>query len=186
MFARPLFRLTSQRYVQTSSAVLSEQGGMFSRLNPWAKGSQQQDQQQQQQPTEAVANATFDVDFQDKPSFESWRSQDASITDDEQIKSTIEAIVVNIIPDASASNFQQASLQNVDTKFKVVKETIQQIGKEVPNMTLNNIDTVQDLIDYFQTKPTVDDVSVQQFFTQQADSLPANLRFELPAKHRAE
>ncbi|KAI8059560.1 hypothetical protein BC940DRAFT_313400 [Gongronella butleri] len=179
MLTRPLLLGQSRRFLQTSTMVCADKGGVFSRFNPWAKQQQQQsDASDQPQSTEVVGNATFDVAFQDKETFASWKTNEI-VSDDEQIQSIIQSIVIEHIPGTSQADYQQASLQNVDTKFKVVKDSIKQLGKEVPNASLHSISTVQDLISFFQQKPSLEATSVEQFFTQQAESLPSNLRFEL-------
>jgi hypothetical protein len=55
-----------------------------------------------------------------------------------------------------------------------MKET----GKEVPNYELNQIETTNDVLAYFQREERlVEKVTIEDYFQENTDSLPANLTF---------
>ncbi|KAI8097748.1 uncharacterized protein BX664DRAFT_383985 [Halteromyces radiatus] len=178
------FRLLSQqtyRPFHTSSLTLSENNGMFGRFNPWAKKTTKTSDSTTTTTattatTESIGNVTFDVDYQDEHEFSSWKNTQV-MEDINDIHSSIHTIVSEHIKGLNETNWQDASLNDTDIKFKVVKESIKQIGKEIPNLDLNNITTVKDLLAFYERKPDLSETSVEKFFIENQSSLPPNMTF---------
>ncbi|ORY98346.1 hypothetical protein BCR42DRAFT_430341 [Absidia repens] len=187
MFSRSLLRLplaSQTRYLHVSSLALAENNGVFGRFNPWAKKSTEPNTtntENNDTPSEAIGNVTFDVDFNDELEFSSWKNTEV-IEDVDQIHSSIRSIVSEHIQGLGDNDWKEASLADTDVKFKVIKESIKQTGKEIPNLELTNIATVNDLLAFYERVPDVTQTSVEKFFAETANSLPSNLTFEAPSK----
>ncbi|CDH60355.1 hypothetical protein RO3G_07897 [Lichtheimia corymbifera JMRC:FSU:9682] len=166
------------RNLHTSTPVAA---GGFSRFNPWAKKPESQEPATTTPVNNANADApaaAFDVTYyDDEPDTLSWRNKEI-IQDQDKVQSIVKSIVLESVNGSDENNWKATRLDAADVKFKVVKESIAQLGKEVSNLQLNNMQTVSDVLDHFLRK---DDAtkksSVQQFFEDNADTLPSNLVF---------
>ncbi|KAI9322478.1 hypothetical protein BX666DRAFT_1895240 [Dichotomocladium elegans] len=165
-----------QRSLIHTSTPAAASGG-FSRFNPWAKKAEPQEQAVNN--VAAPVNTTFDVKhYEEEPDTLSWKNKDI-VQEADKIQSVVRSIVVEAVA-GSETNWKETRLDDANVKFKVVKESIQKLGKEVSNAQLNNMQTVEDVLDHFlrtaehnaAKKP-----SVAQYFEDHADSLPPNLVF---------
>ncbi|SAL96956.1 hypothetical protein [Absidia glauca] len=156
MLSRSLLRLATRpqaRQLHVSALCQAEKNGMFGRFNPWAK-TEPTPEVAKASPTESIGNVTFDVDYHDDQEFSSWKNTDI-VQDMETIQTSLRSIVSEHIQGVSDNDWQQASLVDADIKFKVVKAAIQQTGKEVPNLVLNNITSVDDLLAFYARVPDI-------------------------------
>ncbi|KAF7727799.1 hypothetical protein EC973_007030 [Apophysomyces ossiformis] len=168
-----------KRTLYTSSTALSEGQGVFGRLNPWAKKTPTQ----QSEP--AVANSSAEIDAvsfnvkyeEDEDEVVSWKN-DNVIENAEEIESIVRNVVLENVQGANESSWKNVGLTDATVKFKVVKESIKLIGRDLPNATLNNVTSAADLLTYFQGKDERFPESVEQFFADNAESLPKNMTFE--------
>ncbi|KAI8338560.1 hypothetical protein BC941DRAFT_469665 [Chlamydoabsidia padenii] len=190
MLSRSLLRLSTRPHVRqlhVSALCLAENNGVFGRFNPWAKKTPESNTTtttegtNENTPIESIGNVTFDVAYHDDQKFSSWKNTNV-IEDINEIQSSIRSIVSEHIQGLSDANWKEASLKDANLKFKVVKESIKQTGKEVPNLELTNITTVNDLLEFYGRVPDVSQTSVEKFFMENADTLPSNLTFEVPTK----
>ncbi|CDS02966.1 hypothetical protein LRAMOSA00368 [Lichtheimia ramosa] len=163
------------RNLHTTTPVAA---GGFSRFNPWAKKPESQEPV-----TTPVNNAdapatAFNVTYyDDEPDTLSWRNKEV-IQDEDKVQSIVKSIVLDSVNGSDENNWKTARLDVADVKFKVVKQSIAQLGKEVSNLQLNNMQTVSDVLDHFLRKDDATKKStVQQFFEDNADTLPSNLVF---------
>ncbi|KAI9301411.1 hypothetical protein BJ944DRAFT_169120 [Cunninghamella echinulata] len=190
MLSRAILQHTpsSLRYIHTTSLRLAENNtGVFSRFNPWAKNDKDTSKKTEQEtttttPTETISNVTFDVDFADKEEVQSWKTT-TIMTEPEQIETSVHSVVMEHVKGINDTNWKDVSLNDdIEVKFKVIKDSIKHVGKEVPNMELNHISTVNDLVNFFQRKPTIHQTTIEQFFEENQSSLPQNLTLDLSNK----
>ncbi|CAO3634714.1 unnamed protein product [Cunninghamella blakesleeana] len=191
MLPRAIFQQKqSLRYIHTTSLRLADNNtGVFSQFNPWAKKENDtqkptttSEQNTTSTATETISNVTFDVEFADSQEVEFWKST-IILTDPEQIETSVQAAVIEHVKGATDINWKNVSLNDdMDIKFKVIKDSMKHVGKEVPNLDLNNISTVNDLVDFFQRKPTIHQTTIEQFFDDNKSSLPQNLILDLSNK----
>lgn len=61
---------------------------------------------------------------------------------------------------------------------QILKDAVAKTGRDIPNLTLNNIATVQDAVDFFLSKkePKKGGV-VKEFFEENENEIPSNVRF---------
>ncbi|KAG0163963.1 hypothetical protein DFQ30_010703 [Apophysomyces sp. BC1015] len=172
-----------KRTFYTTSVALAEGDSVFGRFNPWAKKTPAT-------PEPAVAttpadtdNVTFNVKYEEEEEEEiaSWKNK-VVLDNAEEIQSIIRNAVLEHVEGANESSWKEAELSDAAIKFKVVKESIKQIGREVPNATLNNVTSAADLLTYFQGKDERLTPSIEHFFAENADSLPKNMTFEARKK----
>ncbi|KAI9025925.1 hypothetical protein CLU79DRAFT_743768 [Phycomyces nitens] len=186
MLFNPIIRSTLQARaaIHTSAFAGAESAGMFGRFNPWAKKPEPTVAPASVETVEAVEATVFDVKYadDDEEQVVSWKSTNV-IRDPEEIKSTVRDIVMEHISGAQQTNWENCALEDVETKFKVIKESIQKTGKEVPNMELNQIKTVGDLLDYYKRseEDVIASASIEKFFED--NELPANMTFEAKKKN---
>ncbi|KAJ2708497.1 hypothetical protein H4R19_004715 [Coemansia spiralis] len=84
----------------------------------------------------------------------------------------------------ASPDWKATSIAERDTKFKVLSAVIQKIRVPVSSRALQNVQTAGDLLAELSTKPPTKDAGhpVAQHYTEKADELPANMRFEPFAK----
>ncbi|KAL1926953.1 hypothetical protein VTP01DRAFT_5283 [Rhizomucor pusillus] len=174
MLARARILQNSRALLHTSSKAYA---GGFSRFNPWAKKPTESQPPTEQ--TSTIPPSKFQVKFyEDEDEIQSWKAKEV-VRDPEALKSTVRSIVLENISGLNENNWSQAELNQEDVKFKIVKESIKQVGKEVSNRQLNNIRTVDDLLAHFLAKDEQElNPTVERFFQQKANELPPNLVFE--------
>lgn len=154
-------------------ATLSVAGeGFFGKLNPWAtKKTEESTPAEHTDPTTPV---TFNVKYEEQKEAISWKK--TSVTDKEEVEKTLKSIVLQL-EGATETNWQQLPLNDIDTKFKLLKESMKELGREIPNYQLNQLETTQDVLDYFQTEESPKQSNIEVFFEENADSLPKNITF---------
>ncbi|RUP48224.1 hypothetical protein BC936DRAFT_144818 [Jimgerdemannia flammicorona] len=99
----------------------------------------------------------------------------------EELRQVVREVVLANVENASAveASWMSVKLSDPSLKFKILKESVAKTGKDIPNLVLNNIATVQDAVDFFLAKEAPRKGSaVQQFFEEKKDKIPANVRFE--------
>ncbi|KAL0089381.1 hypothetical protein J3Q64DRAFT_1397803 [Phycomyces blakesleeanus] len=185
MLFSPIVRSTLQARAafHTSAFAGAERAGVFGRFNPWAK----KPEPEVVTPTsvETNENLVLDVKYDDgEEEIVSWKSTNI-IRDSEEIKSVVRDIVLENISGTHEVNWESAALEDVETKFKIVKESIKKTGKEVPNMELNQIKTVGDLLDYYKRseEEVIAASSIEKFFEDNQTELPMNMTFETRKKN---
>lgn len=113
--------LTKSRQFHTLPAVLAEEGGLFGKLNPWAK-KQQTQQEQQVTPAQHTSNeqqtVTFNVKYQDADEVTSWKRKDV-LENVQEIESTVKSVILQHVEGATEQNWDNLPLDNLETKFKV-------------------------------------------------------------------
>ncbi|KAI8381095.1 uncharacterized protein BYT42DRAFT_565221 [Radiomyces spectabilis] len=169
----------------TVSITLAEREGLFGKFNPWAKKpASTPEAATAPSNTESIDPVTFDVKYHDDQEIVSWKNADI-MTDPESIHSTVRTIVLEHNKNATDADWKSLSLKDLDVKYKIVKESMKQIGKEVPNLELNNMQTVEDMLAFFQRpEDKVATSSIEAFFQDNADTLPSNLTFAPREKTR--
>ncbi|CAO3589195.1 unnamed protein product [Absidia cylindrospora] len=185
MFSQSLLQLPLARQTRSlhvSSLALAENNGVFGRFNPWAKNLLNLPPPPPPPPPKITIHllkllVTSPLTL---TSTTSWNS--LLIEDVDQIHSSIRSIVSEHIQGLGDNDWKEASLADTDIKFKVIKESIKQTGKEIPNLELTNIATVSDLLAFYERVPNVTQTSVEKFFAENVNSLPSNLTFEAASK----
>ncbi|KAG2218089.1 hypothetical protein INT45_000012 [Circinella minor] len=152
----------------------------FSRFNPWAKQSTVPPTPTQSTTEQSKPEISLNVNhYEEEVESLSWLNQSEQSVED--IQKTVQNIVIDNVSDVTESSWQDVRFDSADTKFKVIKESIKQTGKEVSNVELTNIQTGADLLAHFtKSKESVSSSplgSVRRFFNDNADSLPPNLVF---------
>ncbi|KAI9484769.1 hypothetical protein BDB00DRAFT_853682 [Zychaea mexicana] len=167
--------------IRTLHTTSARPAGGFSRFNPWAKQSTVPPTSTESTTEQSKPEATFNVNhYAEEEESLLWRDRNVNQTVDE-IQQTVQTIVTDNFSGVTESSWKDVRFDSADTKLKVIKESIKQTGKEVPNRELSNIQTGADLLAYFtksqdlssQTKAS----SVRSFFEDNADTLPSNLTF---------
>lgn len=158
-----------------TSAVPLADAGLFGKFNPWAKEEKKEEVVTPAQHTSEEHPVTFNVKYEDKEEFVSWKNKEI-IKDQEQIESTIKSIVLEHTKDET--NWKEFSLSDSNIKFQITKESMKQIGREIPNYELNDIETVKDVLDSFVkvNEIRVEDMKISDYL-ENNDSLPGNLKF---------
>ncbi|KAJ2787221.1 hypothetical protein GGI15_000882 [Coemansia interrupta] len=82
------------------------------------------------------------------------------------------------------ADWKATSLAEKDTKLKVLSAVMKHVKLPIPSRALNNIHTVDDLLKELSFKPVAKDAGhqVAQFYTENSENLPANMKFEPFAK----
>ncbi|KAI8149380.1 hypothetical protein BJV82DRAFT_505286 [Fennellomyces sp. T-0311] len=171
-FTRTIRSSTRTLHTSTRSAAT----GGFSRFNPWAKKAVVPPTPA---PTEAAKPAVaFNVKhYEEEETSLSWRDQNADQTV-EQIQKAVKTIVVDNVSGVTESTWKDAQFDSAETKFKVIKESMRQTGKEVSNRELNNIRSGAELLAHFTEESSSQaNSSVRQYFQDNSTTLPPNLVF---------
>lgn len=181
MFAcqRIAISAVSRRQFHTVPAMMAESEGLFGKLNPWAKKEQTQQQQQvtPAQHTSEEPKVTFNVKYEDEDDIVSWKRTDI-LTDAAELESTVKSVILQHVQGATETNWKELPVNDSKTKFQIVKESIKQTGKEVPNYELNSFETTKDILDYFKSeKALAKKVTIADYFEEHRESLPSNLTF---------
>ncbi|KAL1925690.1 uncharacterized protein VTP21DRAFT_573 [Calcarisporiella thermophila] len=170
--------------------------GILGRMNPWAKATKQVESQQpksekphntnDKNPLDKIdlsMDVTVDNVLEEAP----WKRADP-ITEPEEIRKIIKEIVLSHTQVSDVGEeWLQIKLDSTDLKFQILKESIVKIGKDIPNLELNNIATIQDAVDYFiQVEEPISKQShpVAYWFKNHADELPPNMQFVPYVKER--
>ncbi|KAI8974747.1 hypothetical protein BDB01DRAFT_806348 [Pilobolus umbonatus] len=149
-----------------TSATLSSDTGFFGKLNPWAT----KEKVPEVTPAQTTA-VTFDVKFEEeKPVISSWKNETV-IGDPQEIASTVQSIVLS---HTTTEDWQHYAFPTLDMKFKVLKETMRQLGRDIPDHQLNSMDTIQDVLRFYQSSPPAP-TTVSSFFEHHA--VPSNMTF---------
>ncbi|RUS16277.1 hypothetical protein BC937DRAFT_91417 [Endogone sp. FLAS-F59071] len=122
------------------------------------------------------SDITFDTGFEDK--------EFAQIAlDPEKVRGAVREAVLAHVSDAGAtdsteSTWTRIELADPSLKFKILKDAVTKTGRDIPNLTLNNITTVQDALDFFLSKrePRKGAV-VKEFFEENENEIPPNVQF---------
>ncbi|KAI8878475.1 hypothetical protein K501DRAFT_336728 [Backusella circina FSU 941] len=158
----------------SGAAVAAENSGLFGKLNPWAKKEQEEVVTPAQHTDTQV---TFNVRYQEEEAIESWKASQV-MTDKSEIESVVKSAILQHVQDANETNWKDVATLDLDTKFKVLKESIKQTGKEVPNYQLDALKTSSDILDYFKNgEPVIKVGTVEEFFQDNETTLPKNLTF---------
>ncbi|KAJ1725654.1 hypothetical protein LPJ53_000133 [Coemansia erecta] len=82
------------------------------------------------------------------------------------------------------ADWKATSLAEKDTKLKVLSAVMKHAKLPISSRALNNIQTVDDLLKELATKPASKDAGhqVAQFYSENSEDLPANMKFEPFAK----
>ncbi|GES80655.1 hypothetical protein GLOIN_2v1636384 [Rhizophagus clarus] len=108
------------------------------------------------------------------------------ITDPTEIKEKILVILQKYI-DSSKGDLMQFELKDSKLKFEILKDCTMIIGKRIPNLELNKINTVKDTIDFFTQEEESDQRKghpVAEWFIKHKDELPSNMMFIPYVKER--
>ncbi|KAI7902329.1 uncharacterized protein BX663DRAFT_435600 [Cokeromyces recurvatus] len=185
MFAcqRTLFNITIRKQFHTASIICAKnEGGLLGKLNPWAKKEAQQEVTPAQNTSDDVpkmtvddsTKVTFNVQYEEPEDIISWKKTDM-MKDPTEIETTVKTIILQHVQGATEANWNELSIQDLNTKFQIIKESIKQTGKEVPNHELNKLKSTKDVIEFFKTEHSkVKDV--QDYLLEQ-ESLPPNIKF---------
>ncbi|KAI8368955.1 hypothetical protein BD560DRAFT_330526 [Blakeslea trispora] len=158
--------------MHTTRPILAESDGLFGKMNPWAKKEPIQ-AVTPAQPTAEETPVTFNVDYETEK-IVSWKREEV-MTDVQTIESTVQSVIQHHVPQATES----WPLDDHRIKFQILKDSMQQTGKEVPNYQLDRLKTTQDVLNFF--KGTMDQkkpLTVKSFFEENEDKLPSNLTFK--------
>ncbi|EIE83192.1 hypothetical protein G6F46_003051 [Rhizopus delemar] len=167
------------RFHSSSIQLAGSDSGLFGKFNPWAKNNDKKEEipVTPAQHTSEEPIVTFNVKYEDKEEFVSWKNKE-TIKDHEQIESTIKSIVLQHVNNAGEVNWKDLSLKDLNTKFHILKESMKQIGKEIPNYELNQIETTQDVLKAFTKNETsIENMTVYDYLEKNNESLPSNLKF---------
>lgn len=187
MFAcqRLALAITAKRQFHTLPAIAAESEGLFGKFNPWANKNKQQQQSEvaPAQPTSAASvqqpsKVTFNVKYQEADDVVSWKRKDV-LEDQAELESTLKSVILAQVKGATETNWNNVAIDNVDTKFKLLKEAIKETGKEVPNYELNNLSSTKQVLEYFKTGGLAQKkkTTVRSYFEENSESLPKNLTF---------
>ncbi|PVV00391.1 hypothetical protein BB560_005235 [Smittium megazygosporum] len=80
----------------------------------------------------------------------------------------------------TGSDWKKIDIRAINIKEKIALASFQQFGKEIDSISLNNLQTVEDLVEYYSRKPDVklDRHPVAKFFkSKDSPRLPKNMRF---------
>ncbi|CEP19877.1 hypothetical protein [Parasitella parasitica] len=170
----------SKRQFHRATVFLAEGEGIFGKLNPWAKKEQPQPVTPAQHTSEEP-KVTFNVKYEEDDDFISWKRDDI-LTDVAELESTVRSVILKYVQGANETNWNNLPLTDYNTKFKILKESMKQTGKEVPNYELNGFETTKDVLEFFRTeKALAKKVTVLDYFEENRKFLPNNLTFA-PAK----
>jgi hypothetical protein len=169
---------TSKRQFHTLPAILAESEGLFGKFNPWANKNKQETVSPAQHTTEEPTKVTFNVKYQDAEDVPSWKRKDV-LTNEAEIESTVKSVILAHVEGATETNWTDLPIQDLKTKFNVLKESIKETGKDVPNYELNGLSSTKDVLAYFKTGGplSAQKVTIQSYFEENSESLPKNLTF---------
>ncbi|KAI9249634.1 hypothetical protein BY458DRAFT_494056 [Sporodiniella umbellata] len=158
--------------IHTSAIVLGE-NGLFGKFNPWAAKENKEVVTPAQQTSEALP-VTFNVNYEDKISIPSWKNKEV-IKDQEKIESILQSIVLE--HSQEEGHWKEFSLNDRELKFKIIKESMKQLGREIPSYQLNTIEKAQDILDSFVefNKNDVEAMTIRDFLESREQ--PANVAF---------
>lgn len=183
MFAcQRLALATTKRQFHTLPAIAAESEGLFGKFNPWANKNKQQAEPvaAPAQPTSGSAQptkVTFNVKYQEADDVVSWKRKDV-LENQAEIESTLKSVILAQVEGATETNWNNVAIDNVDTKFKLLKEAIKETGKEVPNYELNNLSSTKQVLEFFKTGGLAQKkTTVRSYFEENSESLPKNLTF---------
>ncbi|KAI8067411.1 hypothetical protein BDF21DRAFT_466151 [Thamnidium elegans] len=177
MLACQRIAFAAKRQIHTAPAILAESEGLFGKFNPWAN-KPKTDTVTPAQHTNEETKVTFNVKYQEEDDIVSWKRTDV-LTDPSEIESTVKSVILQHVSGANETNWNELPIQDLDTKFKVLKFSMKETGKEVPNYELNNLQTTNDVLQYFKEGRglAIEDTTVQSYLEQNRESLPKNLTF---------
>ncbi|CEI86610.1 hypothetical protein RMCBS344292_01044 [Rhizopus microsporus] len=180
-------RLLVSRFQQVSRIHISSvqlagsESGLFGKLNPWAK-KQNKESVTPAQPTAEEPVVTFDVKYETKEEFVSWKRKEV-LKDEKEIEGIVRSAVLEHVADANDQSWNQVALTDLDTKFKILKESMKQTGKEVPNYKLNEIETTQDVVAaLLDNTKQEESKTIKDILTEKQEELPSNITFILDSK----
>ncbi|KAI8092411.1 uncharacterized protein B0P05DRAFT_226750 [Gilbertella persicaria] len=177
LVCRRLLSLTNKRYIHTTPAVLAESDGLFGKLNPWAKKEQPQTVTPAQHTNEeVVAPVTFDVKYEEAEEITSWKRSDV-LTNEQEIESTLKSVILQHLQNANETNWKELPFEDSHIKFQILKESIKQTGKEVPNYQLSQLETTGHVLEFFKHTQVQTHSTIEDYFLSNKDSLPTNLTF---------
>jgi len=87
---------------------------------------------------------------------------------------TVQGVVTKIFPDVE--NWKTASLDNLPHKLLILNELIQELDHDISNFKLNEMRTIDDVIQYYQT-PVLETTAYEDLARKQ--DLPENLHINL-------
>ncbi|KAJ1790589.1 hypothetical protein LPJ59_005136 [Coemansia sp. RSA 2399] len=102
----------------------------------------------------------------------------------------IELILKNVLHTCEvkvdAEDWKTTQLTQRDVKLRVISAAVKRLKRPIHNRALNNISTVAELLDEFVQKPVQRDAGhpVALFYKENADELPANMKFESFGKNK--
>ncbi|KAI7877298.1 uncharacterized protein EV154DRAFT_525446 [Mucor mucedo] len=166
----------SKRQFHTVPAISAAEG-LFGKFNPWANKTQPEQVVTPAQPTNQDIT-TFNVKYQDADDIASWKRTDV-LTNHEEIESAVKSVILQHVQGATETNWKDLSIDDLNTKFKILKDSIKETGKEVPNYELNGLETTKDVLAYFKTGGPLEaqKVTIEAYFEDNRESLPKNLTF---------
>ncbi|KAI9486793.1 MAG: hypothetical protein EXX96DRAFT_55040 [Benjaminiella poitrasii] len=181
MFAcRRTFTIAQRQFHTAPIICAKSEGGLFDKLNPWAKKetTQPQETTPAQHTSEEPHKVTFNVRYEEPENIVSWKRNDI-LKDQNEIESTVKSVILQNVNGATEANWKELGLEDLNTKFQVIKESMKQTGKEVPNYELNKMSNTKDILEYFKSDRPLNQSSanVQEYFEQNRESLPSNIKF---------
>ncbi|CAG8559462.1 4480_t:CDS:2 [Paraglomus occultum] len=108
------------------------------------------------------------------------------ITAYKQIEAAFRTVVTRHLPEVG-TKWLEVELTDPKLKFEILKGGVSVIGKEVPNLELNNIKTVSDALKFFLTPSTPDPRKghpTAEWFEANKGALPQNMQFVPYTKER--
>ncbi|PVU99740.1 hypothetical protein BB559_000459 [Furculomyces boomerangus] len=105
--------------------------------------------------------------------------------DVEFVEKELEPIVQKVFPE-SGSNWKASEIVDTKAKQEIAIESIKLFGKQIDNLSLNNMQTVQDLINFYTTKPDLLSAKhpvAKYFISKNEEDLPKNMKFVPFKKH---
>ncbi|CAG8479456.1 430_t:CDS:2 [Funneliformis mosseae] len=101
------------------------------------------------------------------------------VTDPTKVKESICDIVQTHVEPAKG-DLMHLELKDPKLKFEILRDCTMIIGKRIPNLELNNINTVKDAVDFFIREEQPDQRKghpVAEWFIKNKDELPPNMIF---------
>ncbi|KAI9502965.1 hypothetical protein GGI25_006056 [Coemansia spiralis] len=98
----------------------------------------------------------------------------------DQLEDKVKKVLKKSKVDLDDTNWKATGLVQKEIKLKVLSGIMKDIKLPVTNRALNNIQTVDDLINELIQKPVAKDLGhpVAKFYAEKAEELPVNMKFE--------
>ncbi|KAJ1731354.1 hypothetical protein LPJ72_003981 [Coemansia sp. Benny D160-2] len=97
-----------------------------------------------------------------------------------KVENRLKTILTRCDVEQDPVDWKATPLTERNVKFRVLTLAMRHIRLPISNRALNNIQTVGDLLEEFDQKPVTTDAGhpVAAFYKENADQLPANMKFE--------